>query len=78
VSVYLLLLILPGLLPQLGFEWLTELSDWLPGTAAIYLLGEQPRGRGIDDTSALLTLLAWSGGALLLGWSRLVRDDANR
>jgi ABC-2 type transport system permease protein len=78
VSVFLLLLILPGLLPQLGFDWLTELADWLPGTAAIFLLGEEPRGRGIDDTSAVLTLLAWAGSALLLGWLRLVRDDVNR
>jgi ABC-2 type transport system permease protein len=78
VSVFLLLLILPGLLPQLGFDWLTELSDWLPGTAAIFLLGEEPRGRGIDDASAVLTLLAWAGSALLLGWLRLVKDDASR
>ena len=78
VSVFLLLLILPGLLPQLGFDWLTELSDWLPGTNAIFLLGEEPQDRGIDDTSAVLTLFAWAASALLLGWLRLVRDDVNR
>jgi ABC-2 type transport system permease protein len=78
VSVFLLLLILPGLLPQLGFDWLTELADWLPGTAAIFLLGEEPRDRGIDDTSAVLTLVGWAGAVLVLGWLRFVRDDVNR
>ena len=78
VSVFLLMLVLPGLLPQLGYDWLTDLSDRLPGTAAIFLLTEEPAGRGLSDTAAVLTVLAWAGGALLLGWLRLVRDDANR
>jgi ABC-2 type transport system permease protein len=78
VSVFLLMLVLPGLLPQLGYDWLTDLSDRLPGTAAIFLLTEEPRGRGLDDTAAVLTLLAWAASALLLGWLRLVRDDVDR
>jgi ABC-2 type transport system permease protein len=44
VSVFLLLLVLPGLLPQLGYDWLTDLADLLPGTGAIFLLTEEPRG----------------------------------
>ena len=78
VSVFLLMLVLPGLLPQLGYDWLTDLSDGLPGTAAIFLLTEEPTGRGSTDSSAVLTLGAWAAGALALGWLRLVRDDANR
>lgn len=32
VSAFLLLLVLPGLLPQLGYSWLTDIANWLPGT----------------------------------------------
>ena len=78
VSVFLLMLVLPGLLPQLGYEWSTELADVLPGTGAIFLLTEEPRGRGLTDTSAGATMLLWAAGALALGWARLVRDDATR
>ena len=48
------------------------------GTGAIFLLTEEPRGRGLTDTVAGATMLAWAVGALLLGWLRLVRDDATR
>jgi ABC-2 type transport system permease protein len=78
VSVFLLLLVLPGLLPQLGDDWLTDVADLLPGTGAIFLLTEEPRGRGLTDTSAGATMLVWAAAALLLGWVRLLRDDATR
>jgi len=78
VSVFLLLLVLPGLLPQLGYDWLTDIADLLPGTGALFLLTEEPRGRGLTDGSSAITMVAWAAGALLLGWLRLVRDDANR
>ncbi len=32
----------------------------------------------MTEVSSVTTLLTWSGGALLPGWVRLVRDDANR
>ncbi|MCV2489439.1 hypothetical protein OF117_08665 [Geodermatophilus sp. YIM 151500] len=76
VTVFLVMLVLPLLLPQFGYEWMTELARVLPGTgAAFLLLGEVP---GMTTTSSVTTLLGWAGGALLLGWLRLVRDDANR
>ena len=78
VSVFLLLLVLPILLPQFGYDWLTDLADLLPGTSALFLLLEEPTSRGLTDTSSMLTMLAWAGVALVLGWARLVRDDANR
>lgn len=78
VSVFLLMLVLPGLLPQLGYDWSTGLADVLPGTGAIFLLTEEPRGRGLTDTAAGATMLVWAGAALLLGWLRLLRDDATR
>lgn len=76
VSLFLLMLVLPVLLPQFGYDWTTELARVLPGSGAAYLLvGEVP---GVSRSSSVLMLLAWSGGALLLGWQRLVRDDADR
>ncbi len=77
VSVFLLLLVLPGLLPQFGFTWLTAVADLLPGTGALFLLTGEPDSRGLTDAQAALTMLAWAGGALALGWLRLTRRDAN-
>ncbi len=76
VAVFLLMLLLPVLLPQFGYAWLAELAQVLPGSgAAFLLLGGAP---GMTGTSSVTTLLVWAGGALLLGWLRLLRDDANR
>jgi ABC-2 type transport system permease protein len=78
VSVFLLLLVLPGLLPQLGYDWLTDVADVLPGTGALFLLQGEPRARGLTDLSSAITLLSWASSALLLGWLRLARGDVNR
>lgn len=78
ISVFLLLLVLPALLPQPGYAWLTEVADALPGTAAIFLLTDEPTARGLTVATSALTLAVWAAGALLLGWLRLVRDDVNR
>jgi hypothetical protein len=32
----------------------------------------------MSQTSSVAVLLGWAGGALLLGWLRLHRDDTNR
>jgi ABC-2 type transport system permease protein len=32
----------------------------------------------MTEASSITALLAWAGGALLLGWVRLIRNDANR
>jgi ABC-2 type transport system permease protein len=76
VTVLLLMLVLPVLLPQFGYAWLSAVAEVLPGSgAAFLLLGEVP---GMTQASSVTALLGWAGGALLLGWVRLVRDDANR
>jgi len=76
VAVFLLMLLLPVLLPQFGYEWMSALATILPGSgAAFLLLGEVPR---MSEASSVTALLGWAGGALLLGWLRLLRNDANR
>ncbi|TFV67208.1 UNVERIFIED_ORG: hypothetical protein E4P37_03345 [Bacillus sp. AZ43] len=76
VTVVLLMLVLPLLLPQFGYEWLTEFARLLPGSGAAFLLLEGVPG--MTRASSVAVLLGWAGGALLLGWLRLSRDDANR
>ncbi|WP_344210337.1 hypothetical protein [Kribbella sancticallisti] len=78
VSVFLLILLLPLLLPQFGYQWLTDVADLLPGSRAVFLLTGEPTDRGMTTTSSVITMLAWALGTLLLGWLRLMRDDANR
>ncbi|GAB3345206.1 hypothetical protein [Modestobacter lapidis] len=76
VTVFLGMLVLPLLLPQFGYPWMSALAEVLPGSgAAFLLLGQVP---GMTETSSVVSLLGWAGGALLLGWLRLARDDANR
>ena len=76
VTVFLVMLLLPILLPQFGYEWMSTLASLLPGSGAAYLLlGEVPR---MTQASSVTVLLAWAGGALLLGWVRLTWNDANR
>lgn len=76
VAVFLLMLILPLLLPAFGYSWTSAVAELLPGSGGAFLLvGEV---RGMTTTSSVTVLLAWAAGALLLGWLRLVRDDANR
>jgi ABC-2 type transport system permease protein len=78
VSVFLLVLVLPVMLPQLGYDWAVEVAERLPGTGALFLLLGEPQGRGLTELTAGLTMLGWAAGALLLGGLRLVRDDADR
>ncbi|MGY1662035.1 hypothetical protein ACI78Q_12535 [Geodermatophilus sp. SYSU D00705] len=76
VMVFLGMLVLPLVLPQFGFAWTSALAEALPGSgAAFLLLGGVP---GMTEASSVTTLLVWAAGALLLGWLRLARDDADR
>lgn len=78
IAVFLLVLLLPLALPQFPYEWMLDLASVLPGTGAIFLLTGESIGEDMTRTSAVVTMLAWAVGALVLGWLRLVRDDANR
>ena len=75
VTVFLVMLVLPIMLPNLPLEWGDDVARRLPGTGAVYLLiGEVD---GMTTTSSVTVLLVWAAAALLLGWLRLVRTDAN-
>lgn len=75
VTVFLLMLILPVMLPNLPLDWGDDVARQLPGTGAVYLLvGEAD---GMTTASSVTVLLAWAGSALLLGWLRLLHRDAN-
>ncbi len=78
VTGFLLILVLPLLLPQFGYEWMSALAELLPGSCALFLLIGEPDSQGMTDASSVISMLVWAGGALLLGWLRLMRDDANR
>lgn len=76
IAVFLLVLVLPLLLPQFG-EWTAAVARCLPGSGAFWVLtgGEVP---GMTRTSSTAVLTGWAAGALALGTLRLLRDDADR
>ena len=76
VTVFLVMLVLPVLLPAFGYPWLTTLADGLPGSGAAFLL--IGGGTNLTGSGARTVLLLWAAGALLLGGLRFARDDANR
>jgi ABC-2 type transport system permease protein len=78
VSLFLLMLVLPILLPQFGYEWTTAIAEVLPGSGAAFLLLGAGDVLDMTQTRAVVVLLGWAAGALLLGWLRLLRHDANR
>lgn len=75
ISVFLLILILPLLLPLFG-DWMQAVAEALPGSGAIYLLTDGAEGMTTTSSVAVLTL--WASGVLVGGWLRFARDDANR
>jgi ABC-2 type transport system permease protein len=75
ISVFLLILVLPLLLPVFS-DWLDEVAQRLPGSGAIYLLTEGPDT--MTTTSSMVVLAAWAVAALAAGWVRFARTDANR
>lgn len=74
-TVFLVMLVLPIMLPNLPIDGGDDAARRLPGTGAVHLLvGEV---EGMTTTSSVTVLLLWAGTALALGWLRLVRSDAH-
>jgi hypothetical protein len=71
-TVFLLQLVLPFLMNVFGVQWMADLGELLPGTAAIWVLIGEP---AMTATQATVQLVAWSGATLVAGsWSLLRRD----
>lgn len=74
-TLFLLLAVLPALLPSFGVPWLTRVGHVLPGSAALSLLGMvEPV---LSRAGAWLVLGGWTAGVGTVGaWSLLRRDAA--
>ena len=72
-AVFLLMLLLPIVLPNFGVPWLTTVGEHLPGYAAVSLL--ETTDIDLETTTAVLVLAGWITAALTAGgWSLLRRD----
>lgn len=71
--VFLLMLVLPTLLPAFGLDWMDTLGELLPGSGAIFLLLGEP---SMSTPRALAVLLGWSAAAAVAGALSLLRRDA--
>jgi ABC-2 type transport system permease protein len=74
-TVFLLMLVLPLVLPGFGIGWLETVGAHLPGGAAVHLLGEEVDG--LTRTSASVVLAAWAAAATAAGAVSFLRRDAD-
>jgi ABC-2 type transport system permease protein len=74
-SVFLLMLVLPLMLPAFGIGWLETLAIHLPGGAAVFLLSDDLDG--LTRTSAVVVLVAWAAAATGVGAASFLRRDAD-
>ena len=71
--VFLVLLVLPFLLPVFGVGWMQTAAQLLPGSGSAFLLvGDPP----ITTTSAIAVLVTWAAAATAIGAASLLRRDA--
>ena len=74
-TVFLLMLVLPLVLPAFGIGWLETVGAHLPGGAAVHLLSEDVQG--LTRTSAAGVLGAWAAAATAAGAVSFLRRDAD-
>ena len=74
-SVFLLVLVLPLVLPAFGIGWLETVGTHLPGGAAVHLLSEDLEG--LTRTSATVVLASWAAAATAAGAVSFLRRDAD-
>lgn len=76
VTMFMLWLVLPALLPGFGVEWLATVGNHLPGSAGIVLL-DALGGSAMSGVRVAVVLATWVGLAVGAGlWSLLRRDAA--
>jgi len=74
-TVFLLMLVLPSVLPAFGIDWLETVGTHLPGGAAVFLLSDDVEG--LTRTSAAIVLAAWAAAATAVGALSFLRRDAD-
>lgn len=75
VTVFLLQLVLPMIMPVFGVSALTTIAEHLPGFAGVSLL--EAIGVPLATGTVVTVFLAWVGGAMSAGaWCLLRRDSA--
>jgi ABC-2 type transport system permease protein len=75
IAVFLLVLVLPLILPLFG-DWMATVARALPGSGAIHLLTDGAQDMTV--TSSVVVLTVWALGASAAGLLRLVRSDATQ
>lgn len=76
VTMFMLWLVLPAMLPGFGVEWLATVGNHLPGTAGIVLL-DALGDLAMSGVRVAFVLVTWVGLAVGAGlWSLLRRDAA--
>lgn len=73
-AVFLLMLLLPIVLPNFGVTWLTTVAEHLPGYAGVSLL--ETTDIPLETTTAALRLAGWVTASLAGGGWFLLRRDA--
>jgi ABC-2 type transport system permease protein len=74
-SVFLLMIVLPLVLPAFGIEWLETVGTHLPGGATLHLLSDDIEG--LSRTSAAVVLAGWAAAATVAGAASFLLRDAD-
>jgi len=78
-AVFALIIVLPVLLQAIPHELAIRLTEMLPGSGVIFLLGGEGPGRTeMTTTSSVVVLVCWSVAAMVAGGWRLLKSDADR
>ena len=73
-AVFLLVLVLPLVLPAFGVDCIETVGTHTPGGAGLHLLGEEVSG--LTTTSATVVLAAWAAAATAAGAASFLLRDA--
>jgi ABC-2 type transport system permease protein len=74
-TTFLLMLVLPLVLPAFGIGWLETVGTHLPGGAALFLLSDDLDG--LTRTSAAVVLAGWAAACTAAGAASFLLRDAD-
>lgn len=70
--ILVLQLVVGGIAAAASIDWLQNLATFLPSGAGARLYASGAFADGVTTTSGVVTLNAWAGGGVLLGWALLL------